>query len=81
MYICTIKGINMKENILSQFVKKKRKLAKITQLELAQKANVGLRFVRDLEQSKKTLRMDKVNDVLLLFGASLTPVENLFENE
>jgi y4mF family transcriptional regulator len=71
----------MKENILSQFVKKKRKLAKITQLELAQKANVGLRFVRDLEQSKKTLRMDKVNDVLLLFGASLTPVENLFENE
>jgi y4mF family transcriptional regulator len=71
----------MKENILSQFVKKKRKLAKITQLELSQKANVGLRFVRDLEQGKKTLRIDKVNDVLLLFGASLAPVENLFENE
>ena len=59
----------------------KRKLAKITQLILAEKANVGLRFVRDLEQGKKTLRMDKVNDVLKLFGAALAPVENLFENE
>ncbi|MEQ1553169.1 MAG: type II toxin-antitoxin system Y4mF family antitoxin [Ferruginibacter sp.] len=71
----------MQKNKLSQFVKSKRKLAKITQPELALKANVGLRFVRDLEQGKKTLRMDKVNDVLLLFGASLTPVQNLFENE
>jgi y4mF family transcriptional regulator len=66
---------------LSSFVKQKRKLAKITQPELALKANVGLRFVRDLEQGKKTLRMDKVNDVLKLFGAALAPVENLFENE
>jgi y4mF family transcriptional regulator len=71
----------MQENALSKFVKKKRKLAKITQPELAQKANVGLRFVRDLEQGKKSLRMDKVNDVLILFGAILAPVENLFENE
>ena len=34
-----------------------------------------LRFVRDLEQGKQTLRMDKVNDVLYLFGESLGPVE------
>lgn len=72
----------MKEkSILSTFVKQKRKLAKITQPELAEKANVGLRFVRDLEQGKKTLRMDKVNDVLKLFGAALAPLENVFENE
>lgn len=41
---------------------------RLTQEELAQKAGVGLRFVRDLEQGKQTLRMDKVNQVLALFG-------------
>ncbi len=72
----------MKENnALSLYVKQKRKLAKITQIELAEKANVGLRFVRDLEQGKKTLRMDKVNDVLILFGAHLGAIENVNENE
>lgn len=53
---------------LRQFVKKKRKELKLTQEELALNAGVGLRFVRDLEQGKKTLRLDKVNDVLALFG-------------
>lgn len=63
----------MKENIndISIFVKKKRKQNKLTQPELALKAGVGLRFVRDLEQGKNTLRMDKVNDVLRLFGETL----------
>jgi y4mF family transcriptional regulator len=64
----------MTGKLLSNFVKSKRKLAKITQVELAEKAGVGLRFVRDLEQGKATLRMDKVNDVLILFGAALGPV-------
>ncbi len=72
----------MKEkNELSSFVKQKRKLANITQLELSQKANVGLRFVRDLEQGKNSLRMDKVNDVLLLFNAALIPATKKIENE
>jgi y4mF family transcriptional regulator len=66
----------MKEkNELSTFVKHKRKLAKITQVELAEKADVGLKTVRDLEQGKKTLRMDSVNKILLLFGAELGPKE------
>lgn len=69
------------KNELSAFVKQKRKLAKITQPMLAEKANVGLRFVRDLEQGKKTLRIDKVNDVLKLFGAALGPIENLYKDE
>ena len=59
--------------ILSQFVKEKRKLLQITQIELAEKAGVGLRFVRELEQGKHTLRMDKVNQILRLFNAELTP--------
>lgn len=63
----------MKENInnISIHVKRKRKQNKLTQPELALKAGVGLRFVRDLEQGKNTLRMDKVNDVLRLFGETL----------
>ena len=72
----------MKENIrLIAYVKLKRKLAKITQVELAEKADVGLRFVRDLEQGKKSLRMDTVNKVLALFGAELTPTEKDWNNE
>ncbi len=49
---------------LSQFVKEKRKSVKLTQPELAEKAGVGLRFVRELEQGKESLRIDKVNQVL-----------------
>jgi y4mF family transcriptional regulator len=59
---------------LSLFVKQKRKQTGLNQDELARKATVGLRFVRDLEQGKQSLRMDKVNDVLRLFGAELGPV-------
>jgi y4mF family transcriptional regulator len=53
---------------LADFVKDKRKLVKLTQPELAEKAGVGLRFIRELEQGKETLRLDKVNQVLQLFG-------------
>jgi y4mF family transcriptional regulator len=60
-----------KGNALALFVKQKRKQIGITQIELADKAGVGLRFVRDMEQGKMSLRMDKVNDVLKLFGAEL----------
>ena len=53
---------------LSELVKEKRRLSKLTQPELAEKAGVGLRFVRELEQGKESLRLDKVNQVLKLFG-------------
>ena len=52
----------------SIFLKERRKAVGLTQEELASKAGVGLRFLRDLEQGKKTLRLDKVNQVLVLFG-------------
>ena len=60
---------------LSEFVKEKRSLAKLTQPEMAEKAGVGLRFVRELEQGKETLRLDKVNQVLQLFGYQVGAVE------
>lgn len=61
-------------NTLSLFLKEKRRKLKITQELLAVKSGVGLRFIRDMEQGKKTLRMDKVNQVLLMFGYELGPL-------
>lgn len=61
---------------LSEFVKEKRNTVKLTQPELAEKAGVGLRFLRELEQGKETLRLDKVNQVLSLFGYEMGPVKS-----
>lgn len=58
---------------LIAFVKRRRKQLRLSQVDLANCAGVGLRFIRDLEQGKKTLRMDKVNQVLALFGHHLEP--------
>lgn len=58
---------------LSKYIKEKRKEFGLTQLDLSQKSGVGLRFVRELEQGKETLRLDKVNQVLALFGSELVP--------
>ena len=63
------------QNKLSQYVKAARREYGLTQEDLSFKSGVGLRFVRDLEQGKKSLRMDKVNTVLALFGAELGVVE------
>jgi len=61
---------------LSSFVKQKRSMSGLTQPELAEKAGVGLRFVRELEQGKETLRLDKVNQVLNLFGYEMGPIKS-----
>jgi y4mF family transcriptional regulator len=65
---------------LSSFVKEKRNAANLTQPELAEKAGVGLRFLREMEQGKVSLRLDKVNQVLKLFGYEVGAVksENIF---
>ena len=60
---------------LSIYVKEMRREYGLTQEHLAAKAGVGLRFVRDLEQGKQTLRMDKINQVLSLFGREVGAVE------
>jgi y4mF family transcriptional regulator len=59
---------------ISQLIKEKRKATGLTQEELAYKAGVGLRFVRELERGKPTLQMNKVNQVLYMFGYELGPV-------
>ncbi len=55
----------------SIFVKEMRRQYGLTQRQLAEKAGVGLRFLRELESDKPTLRMDKVNMVLEMFNAEL----------
>lgn len=59
----------MNTKSISEYVKQMRKELNLTQKELSEKSGVGLRFVRELEQGKETLRLDKVNQVLNLFGA------------
>jgi y4mF family transcriptional regulator len=65
----------MNNSELNQFVKDKRKSLGLTQEELSFKAGVGLRFIRELERGKPTLQMDKVNQVLKLFGFELGAVK------
>lgn len=61
-------------NRIAEFVKKSRKEAGLTQGEFAIRSGLGLRFVRDLEQGKATVRMDKVNVALGMFGMEAAPV-------
>ncbi|MEO0000367.1 MAG: hypothetical protein RL766_413 [Bacteroidota bacterium] len=53
---------------IAKTVKAHRKLKRLSQVEFAIKCGVGLRFIRELEQGKKTLRLDKVNQVLNYLG-------------
>ncbi len=59
---------------LAEFIKKKRKQSKLTQEELAKRAGVGIRFIRELENNKSTLRLDKVDQILQLFGHTVGPI-------
>lgn len=68
-------GYKMDDRLIVDFVKEMRKKFNLTQVDLADKSGVGLRFVRELEQGKQTLRMDKVNQVLSLFGRQVGAVE------
>lgn len=70
--------IAMKE--IAAFIKQKRKEAGLTQEEFAIRSGLGLRFVRELEQGKETVRMDKVNQALAMFGAVAVPGK-LSDNE
>lgn len=67
-------GYKMDDRLIADFVKEMRKKFNLTQVDLADKSGVGLRFVRELEQGKQTLRMDKVNQVLSLFGRQVGAV-------
>ena len=60
---------------IATFIKAKRKQLKLTQPQLAEKAGVGIRFVRELEQGKQSVRLDKVNQLLNLFGSELGVIQ------
>ena len=61
----------MEQTTLSKYGKAMRKQYNLTQVELSEKSGVGLRLVRELEQGKQTLRLDKVNQILNLFGSEV----------
>ncbi len=60
-------------NPLGRFVKEHRRAAGLTQEEFALRSGLGLRFIRDLEQGKETVRLDKVNQALAMFGYHAVP--------
>ena len=60
-------------NKIAEFVKENRRAAGLTQEEFALRSGLGLRFVRDLEQGKETVRMDKVNQALAMFSMEAVP--------
>jgi y4mF family transcriptional regulator len=60
-------------NLLSKTIKAKRKENGLTQEDLSLKSGLGLRLIREIEQGKITMRMDKVNQLLNLFGMELVP--------
>ena len=62
-------------NRIGNYIKEERKKAGLTQEEFAMRAGLGLRFIRELEQGKETVRLDKVNQALAMFGKEAVPVE------
>ena len=65
---------NMKKTPLTDTVKRLRKQYGLTQEQLALKSGVGLNFIREMEQGKATVRLDKVNQVLNLFNYEMAPM-------
>ena len=59
--------------MIGEYIKQKRKLFRLTQIELADRTGVGIRFIRELENGKPTVQLNKVNQVLELFGEILYP--------
>ena len=57
---------------VGEFIKQKRKEYGYTQEDFAMRSGLGLRFVRELEQGKTTVRLDKVNQALAMFGCHVT---------
>lgn len=60
-------------NKIAVFIKENRKAAGLTQEEFAMRSGLGLRFIRELEQGKETVRMDKVNIALSMFDMEAVP--------
>ncbi|SDG61726.1 helix-turn-helix transcriptional regulator [Chitinophaga filiformis] len=66
---------------LSKVIKAKRKENGLTQEDLSLKSGLGLRLIREIEQGKTSMRMDKVNQLLSLFGMELVPAPKSRDHE
>ncbi|MDO4987164.1 MAG: transcriptional regulator [Candidatus Saccharibacteria bacterium] len=66
-------GTNTKSNPIAEYIKTARRSANLTQEEFAMRSSLGLRFIRELEQGKRTVRMDKVNQALGMFEMEVVP--------
>ena len=73
----------MSNQRIAAFVRENRKAAGLTQEEFAVRSGLGLRFIHDLEQGKETVRLDKVNQALAMFGMEAVPgrIERKAEDE
>jgi y4mF family transcriptional regulator len=80
-YIITFEVTVMKRNRIGSFIRENRRAAGLTQAEFALRSGLGLRFVRDLEQGKPTVQMDKVNQALAMFGMEAVPGKMIREEE
>ena len=60
-------------NKIAEYIKTNRRAAGLTQQEFALRSGLGLRFIRELEQGKETVRMDKVNAALAMFDMEAVP--------
>ncbi len=60
-------------NKIAEYIKKQRKVAGLTQEQFAIRSGLGLRFIRELEQGKETVRLDKVNVALSMFDMEAVP--------
>ena len=67
--------INEEAGRVASFVRLQRKALGYTQIEFCKRVGVGLRFLKELELGKKSLRMDKVEQVLQYFGYELAPIK------
>ena len=63
----------MERDPIADLIRRERKAAELTQEEFAVRSGLGLRFVRELEAGKTTVRMDKVNQALAMFGMEAVP--------
>lgn len=63
----------MDDNLIGEYIRRKRKEAGYSQKEFAFLSGLGFRFVQELERGKQTVRLDKVNQALKMFGARLVP--------
>ena len=63
----------MRNDRIAAFIRESRKAAGLTQEEFAMRSGLGLRFVDELEQGKETVRLDKVNQALAMFGMEAVP--------